>query len=57
MYALEWEPDVMRWFVDDQMIHTTKEGIPHAPHYLILNTAVGGGWPGDPDATTVFPQY
>jgi beta-glucanase (GH16 family) len=21
-----------------------------------LNLAVGGNWPGDPDATTLFPQ-
>jgi len=24
--------------------------------YLILNVAVGGNWPGDPDGTTIFPQ-
>jgi beta-glucanase (GH16 family) len=24
--------------------------------FLILNIAVGGNWPGSPDATTVFPQ-
>jgi beta-glucanase (GH16 family) len=57
IYALEWEPDELRWFVDGQLIHSTKEGIPHAPHYLILNTAVGGQWPGNPDDKTVFPQY
>jgi beta-glucanase (GH16 family) len=56
-YALEWEPDSLRWYIDDQLIHATVNGIPHAPHYLILNTAVGGSWPGNPDATTVFPQY
>jgi beta-glucanase (GH16 family) len=28
----------------------------HQPHYIILNLAVGGSWPGSPDATTVFPQ-
>ena len=26
------------------------------PFFLLLNVAVGGGWPGNPDATTVFPQ-
>lgn len=57
VYALEWEPDVMRWFIDGNLIHSTTNGIPHAPHYLILNTAIGGAWPGNPDATTVFPQY
>ena len=25
------------------------------PFYLILNSAVGGGWPGEPDSTTVSP--
>ena len=25
--------------------------------YLILNTAVGGGWPGPPNASTVSPAY
>jgi beta-glucanase (GH16 family) len=26
------------------------------PFYLLLNVAVGGQWPGSPDASTVFPQ-
>ena len=47
----------MRWFIDDQLIHTTTNGIPHTPHYLRLNTAVGGAWPGNPDASTSFPQF
>ncbi|MEU5281109.1 hypothetical protein AB0G87_32415 [Streptomyces asoensis] len=25
------------------------------PHYVILNLAVGGDWPGPPDAGTPFP--
>ena len=57
VYALEWEPDSMRWFIDGHLIHSATIGIPHTPHYLILNTAVGGSWPGNPDSTTVFPQY
>jgi beta-glucanase (GH16 family) len=57
IYALEWEPDSIRWYIDDHLIHATVEGIPHTPHYVILNTAVGGAWPGNPDSTTVFPQY
>jgi beta-glucanase (GH16 family) len=56
VYALEWEPNEMRWFLDGQMYHSTTNGIPHTPHYLILNTAVGGKWPGDPENKTVFPQ-
>jgi beta-glucanase (GH16 family) len=57
LYALEWEPDRLRWFLDGQMIHSTTNGVPHTPHHLILNTAVGGAWPGNPDQTTVFPQF
>lgn len=57
LYVLEWEPDAIRWYVGDQLIHSTVVGIPHTPHYLILNTAVGGAWPGNPDSTTVFPQF
>jgi beta-glucanase (GH16 family) len=57
LYGLEWEPDSIRWFIDGHRIHGTSSGIPHTPHYLILNTAVGGSWPGNPDSTTVFPQF
>ena len=28
----------------------------HKPHYVLLNLALGGAWPGDPDESTVFPQ-
>jgi beta-glucanase (GH16 family) len=26
------------------------------PQFLLLNVAVGGNWPGYPDAATVLPQ-
>jgi len=26
------------------------------PFFILLNVAVGGYWPGNPDSTTVFPQ-
>ncbi|RJP62471.1 MAG: glycoside hydrolase family 16 protein [Ignavibacteriales bacterium] len=57
VYTLEWEPDSIKWYIDDELIYTTTDGIPHTPHYLILNTAVGGNWPGNPDSTTIFPQF
>jgi beta-glucanase (GH16 family) len=67
VFAVEWEPDEFRWFVDGQLYYTqrdwftssTKAQFP-APFdqrfHLILNVAVGGAWPGYPDETTVFPQ-
>lgn len=62
VYAVEWEPDEIRWFVDDIHYHTlTRDDVPtewvfERPFFLILNVAIGGGWPGPPDETTIFPQ-
>jgi beta-glucanase (GH16 family) len=64
-FALEWEPGVMRWFVDDVHFATQSswcsESAPYpAPFdedfFFILNVAVGGNWPGPTDASTSFPQ-
>jgi beta-glucanase (GH16 family) len=61
-YALEWEPDELRWYVDDRLYATVnKEDAPGEwvfdhPFYLLLNLAVGGNWPGSPEDATVFPQ-
>lgn len=63
VFTLDWEFDKMRFMVDDQVFRTfTKndvgsENYPfNAPFFFIFNIAVGGNWPGSPDATTVFPQ-
>jgi beta-glucanase (GH16 family) len=64
IYAVEWEPKAIRFYVDDHLYSTrTPSDIPKDakwvydhPFFLLLNVAVGGGWPGNPDATTQFPQ-
>ena len=64
VFAVEWEPKVIRFYVDDQLYKTaTPAGLPHGtgwvfdhPFFLLLNLAVGGDWPGSPDETTQFPQ-
>ena len=56
-FAIEWQPGVIRWLLDGQVLTTSTSNVPDVPMYLILNTAVGGTWPGNPDGTTVFPQY
>ncbi len=64
IYAVEWEPNVIRTYVDEQLTSTrTPADLPAGarwvydhPFFLILNVAVGGSWPESPDATTVFPQ-
>ena len=64
-FALEWEPRVFRWYVDGELYQTQTEwrtdgGNYPAPFdqrfYIILNVAVGGNWPGSPNARTQFPQ-
>ncbi len=63
VFALEWEPEALRWYVDGVLYQTrTPADLPEGtrwvfdrPFFLILNLAVGGGWPGAPDATTRFP--
>jgi beta-glucanase (GH16 family) len=63
-FAVEWEPNVVRWYVDGQLYQTrTPADLPAGapwvfdhPFFMILNVAVGGHWPGSPDETTVFPQ-
>jgi beta-glucanase (GH16 family) len=64
-FALEWEHGVIRWFVDGELYQTQTQwstgGFQFpAPFdqrfHLLVNLAVGGSWPGEPDSTTVFPQ-
>ena len=59
VFAVEWERGQIRWLVDgvERSRSETPEAVPAEPFYLLLNTAVGGQWPGNPDETTVFPQY
>ncbi|WP_148218225.1 family 16 glycosylhydrolase [Opitutus terrae] len=52
-----WKRDAVEYFrtsVDTTLWPTMAEF--HAPFFILLNLAVGGNWPGNPDATTVFPQ-
>lgn len=57
-YSVDWSPErivwyldgVAKWWVDDPGV------ISNEPMYVILNLAVGGDYPGAPDATTPFPS-
>jgi beta-glucanase (GH16 family) len=63
-YALEWDETEMRWYVNDILFavrntwFTSAAPFP-APFdqqfYVLLNLAVGGNFPGPPNASTVFP--
>jgi beta-glucanase (GH16 family) len=64
IYAVEWEPETIRFYVDDNLYSTFhrrewpegQKWVFDHPHFLILNLAVGGDWPGSPDETTKFPK-
>jgi hypothetical protein len=56
VFALEWERGKLQWFIDGVSRKVTARNVPDLAMELILNTSVGGKWPGMPDATTAFPQ-
>ncbi|EQC38695.1 hypothetical protein SDRG_04390 [Saprolegnia diclina VS20] len=62
---VEWTPTFISWLYDGSVYYILSSAqwapsafffIPKDPFYFILNLAVGGDWPGSPNATTVFPQ-
>lgn len=70
VYACEWEPSEIRFYIDGILYNTVKDWFSKKPgfgevtypapfdqpFYMILNLAVGGSWPGNPDATTQFGE-
>ena len=64
VYAIEWTPAAIKWFVDgvqfreaniQNSINSTEEF--HRPFFVLLNLAVGGNWPGSPDARHGLPGH
>lgn len=69
-YGIEWEPGSIKWFVDGNMVGEANSWFtamiegnnrPYpAPFnqdfYIILNLAVGGDWPGNPDPNMEFGE-
>ncbi|MEU3663534.1 lectin [Streptomyces sp. NPDC032940] len=62
-FAVDWAPDSITWSVDGNVYQTRtpadlggRQWVFNKPFFLILNLAVGGYWPGDPDGSTSFPQ-
>jgi len=61
VFSVLWDVDAITWYVDNTPFKTFKRSpgtvYPfNNPFYFVMNIAVGGQWPGDPDGTTVFPQ-
>lgn len=64
VFAVEWEPEVVRFYVDEKLYATkTPRDLPSGTQwvfdhsfFVLLDLAVGGNLPGQPDDTTTFPQ-
>lgn len=69
VFGIEWSPDRINWYVDDKLYQSlTRKDVEKETNgqgewvfndrsfYMILNIAVGGNLPGNPNADTVFPQ-
>ena len=62
VFSMVREHDRVQWLVNDALYH--EQYLPDSidfkpfdnPFFLIFNIAVGGNWPGSPDASTQFPQ-
>lgn len=58
-----WEGETLRWFLDGEQVHAVSgadvgdeqvwASVAHQGHFLLLNVAVGGNWPGYPDGNTL----
>jgi uncharacterized protein (TIGR03437 family) len=65
VFAIEWSPQQITFYVDGNAYETDVAAdagngwvfnVANNPFFIILNVAVGGDWPGPPDASTQFPQ-
>lgn len=62
VYSIEWTPYSIKWYLNGSIYFqnsidpssVSKEEF-HSPFFLLLNLAVGGLWPGNPDSSTSFP--
>jgi beta-glucanase (GH16 family) len=65
VYGAIWSPDMIQFYVDDPGnvfcvrsaadVPAGGEWVFNHPFFLVMNLAVGGLWPGSPDATTPSP--
>lgn len=70
VYAVEWSPDTLRWYIDGCQYYSVTSSTwfssneppfnDRAPFdvafHFLLNVAVGGNFPGNPNGTASFPQ-
>ncbi len=64
VFSINWENNLIEFLLDGEVYYTitpaTLNGAPYPfnkNQFFIFNLAVGGNWPGSPDASTSFPQH
>lgn len=61
VFSVVWTANSIKWYVDNEEFYSfdttgaNKDEF-RRPYFLLINLAVGGNWPGVPNASTVFPQ-
>ena len=58
-FGIIWNPETIEWYVDGNIYNTvfiSDLDYFQKPHYLLLNLATGGAWPGFPNEDTEFPM-
>jgi beta-glucanase (GH16 family) len=64
VFSIIWEENKIQWLVNNVVYHqitpSDLNGQPYPfnqPFFFIINLAIGGNFPGSPDARTVFPRW
>lgn len=62
VFSIVWDSSKIEWYVDNVKYFTGNKSDVNGTYpfdksfFFLLNVAIGGNWPGAPDASTVFPQ-
>ncbi len=56
VFAVEWDPKIIKWYLDDQLVFQSESSIPQERMYIIVNLSLGGSFSGDADASTPLPN-
>ena len=64
VFSIDWQENEIKFYMDDVHYHTitppNMNGFDYPfndAFFFIMNVAVGGEWPGDPNDTTPFPGF
>lgn len=59
IFGMLWDEENIEFYVDDVSVQNydiREIDCFRKPQYILVNLAIGGDWPGEPDENTIFPQ-